>query len=280
MKPYCIYAPSFRITSAGVIVMHRLAHELRNRGLEVYINTNIQNPAYPPLPVIGTFPPKNNQITDKFIAVYPEIIRGNPFGCRTVVRYILNVPGRYCHGPKSFAKSDILFVYGEEWNKLAKLGLPPERILFIPSIDLNEFYDMHVPRKGKLYFHGKNKKAYHPITETALPLGGRTAFVSFESRKMLRERLNECELLYSYDNATAMIDIARLCGCPVMLIPDPSYPKVMPSTISAAGLCYVGDMPESLLMKSDMNKVRNGYIQAEKIMQDRLDGFIKVTKEN
>ena len=40
-----------------------------------------------------------------------------------------------------------------------------------------------------------------------------------EDRYALADVLNRVTLLYSFDGMTAMADIARLCGCPVVMVP-------------------------------------------------------------
>ena len=129
MKCYCVYAPPYTISSAGIIVMHRLAHELAERGMDVFMNTDRQNPKYPFLPLAHQW--CHRQREEK-IAIYPEIVHGDPFYAGTVVRYILNVPGRCCNGPTSFPSSDLLYAYSFVWIKESGLPIPMDNIYLFP----------------------------------------------------------------------------------------------------------------------------------------------------
>ena len=52
-----------------------------------------------------------------FVAIYPEIIHGNPAKAKTVVRYLLNKPGVMSSGgipgPTSFAPDEITYVFSK-----------------------------------------------------------------------------------------------------------------------------------------------------------------------
>lgn len=95
---FIIYGPQYRNSSAGIRVLHRLAALLNERGYSTVCNRE-QTPVSPDT-----------------IVIYPEIIRGNPLNARRVVRYILNVPGRF-GGPLSYPASDLLVAYSADLTK-------------------------------------------------------------------------------------------------------------------------------------------------------------------
>ena len=76
MGKYLIWTPDYRNNSGGIRALHRLCHLLNRRGQEAYVSNPIVNKDWNTL----YLDPKN--ITDDFIAVYPEIVWGNPFGQR------------------------------------------------------------------------------------------------------------------------------------------------------------------------------------------------------
>ena len=265
MKPYYVAAPPFNLGSAGCVVIHRLAHELSLRGMEVYLGAAQQNPRYEKLPVAddwdatgtrcGIMSPRPNTI-----AVYPEIYHGNPMGGSVVVRYLLNSPGRF-GGPESFPETDILFVYSDFHNRESGLNLPPERVLMIPSWNTDTFYDMRLKREGCLYYRGKGRQPDDPEASRYLTVG---RFIPGpEGQIQLRETLNRCERLYCYDNATVFAEIARLCGCEVILIPDPRFK---------------GDSQPKLPDTRDRGELIRAHLRLEITMHKRLDYFIEITQ--
>jgi hypothetical protein len=272
-KPYFIWAPSFDNASGGIVVMHRMAVELQKRGECVYINTPVQNKKWDMVLVMEDGIPES-------IAVYPEIIQGNPFGAETVVRYLLNIPG-VCGGPNSLAgysDTDFFFIYSQIYN--SKIGLPEEDILFCPHLELDRFYDKHIKRCGRMVYRGKGTQPDHPLCNYPL-LGKKEGFRGEDGQDKLCDLLNKCELLYVYDNCTAMTDIARLCGCPVVIIPDGSYTK---EQISVGGNWEAGGIgwgvEEAAIARYtiDSQKIRAGYQYAEIEFQKRLTRFIEVTQ--
>ena len=222
-KSYLIWAPPFDESSGGIKVLHRLAVELQKRGMNVFINTNKQNPRWETVPCFGIGTGRN--VTCAFpIAIYPEIVPMNPFNAKTIVRYLLNIPGACSPDySASWGEDDILFTYSRLFN--TKLKLPNDRVMLIPHIDLDVFYDRKLKRSGRLVYRGKGQQKEDERLKQFPSLGGKESFRGDDGQKILADSLNHCELLYCYDNATAITEIARLCGCPVVIMPDGIYSK-------------------------------------------------------
>jgi hypothetical protein len=273
MRSYLIWAPAYDNASGGIVVLHRLAVELRKRGEKVFINTGVQNQKWPLIPLM----PNNMQTYDKAIAVYPEILNGNPFYASTVVRWLLNIPG-VCGGPASindYEKTDFFYIYDCLFN--SKIGLPEENILHCPHIDLDVFYDKHLPRVGRAVYRGKGTQPDHPLANYPL-IGGKESFRGDEGQARLCELLNRCSLLYVYDPATAITDIARLCGCPVVVIPDGSYSKEDYGW-TTGGIGY--GVEEAAIARATINseKMRADYEEVERKFQLQLTRFIELTQK-
>lgn len=254
MRPYVIYAPPFHSGSAGIVVMHRLAHEIRQKGLEVYLNTSIQNPKVPPIPICEKIFP------EAAIAVYPEIVQGNPFGSNRVVRYILCVPG-FWGGPKTYDDTDILFIYSDYWRKESGLNLPDDRVLFIPDLIESEWPNLNLKREYNLWYRGKGKQPeVSEITRTAEFIGHNTQFNGVDMQHWLWARLNKCEIFYSYDVATALVPIAIFCGCKIGLVKDENRnPSLPPDTTEA--------------------KLREYYRKSESELCFKMNKFVEITQE-
>lgn len=277
MRPYFIFTPDWSKYSAGVVVLHTLAHRLKLMGLPVYLNTPIQNPQWGRLPIIAEF----TQDKNKAIAVYPEIVNGNPYQCKTVVRYLLHLPG-FFGGPTFFNNSDLLFVHSNLFNQ--RIGLPKERVLFFPYLDTNIFYDMKMERSLKFYFRRKENGTYPDPRIAEVPsIGTGKENESEDAQKNLAIRLNKTKVLYCYDNVTAMVDIARLCGCAVVMIPDGFWTEQECRHFGgweAGGIAY-GVERESEAVDSVSSEAMKKYYTVDAEVQAKIAmlKFIKATQK-
>jgi O-antigen biosynthesis protein len=191
---YLIWAYDYSHASSGPKALHRLCHELNLAGQHAAIgNGYLTNPEW------NT---PHGEPDDDTIAIYPEVVTGNPWGASRVVRWVLNVPGKL-GGDKVYDPAEVVF----SWDR-AFFDAP---LLNIPHIETDIYADHHEPREGRLYYVGKGAGSAHdaaPVT-----LGMRL------DRYALADALNHAELLYSFDDCTAMTAIALLCGCPVRVVP-------------------------------------------------------------
>lgn len=194
-RPYSVFTPDYDPTSGGIKVMWALYGYLLSRGMIVSVNCQYTNP--------------------DFVAIYPEIVKGNPLGAKTVVRYILAKPGEMAlhgePGPTEFDKNDKMysfsrFIYPADNN----------HTMFLPAIDTNLFRDKgNKVRTKKCVFVGKGENTFvHP--KECIEFDRRFA----RDQESLCNFLNECEVMYCYDFRTAMTEVARLCGCRVVIIPS------------------------------------------------------------
>mgnify|MGYP001330830934 CR=1 FL=1 len=89
--PYYIAAPDYRESSAGVRVMHRLCHMLNTQGLEAYVvGAEVFHPQLV-TPCLDSKTSIRHRRENRIpIAIYPDIITGNPLNAPVCVRYMLN----------------------------------------------------------------------------------------------------------------------------------------------------------------------------------------------
>jgi hypothetical protein len=191
-RNYIIVAPPYRNSSAGVRVLYKLGDMLKQRGYDVKITEGC------PIPQ-GT------------ICIYPEGVKGNPLGAKTVVRYVLYYPG-VLDGDKEYAASEIIFTYDKQY-----FDAP---VLTIPVIE-DFFRNENLPRSGGCFWIGKGtlKPDFKLLPETE----GLTEITYDwpETREGMAKLFNEKEVFYTYDNCTAMSDEAKRCGCQVIVIGSP-----------------------------------------------------------
>lgn len=190
---YIIAAPPYTQRSAGIKVLYELQKWLIRYGKDAII-LNFTVPF---------------QIEEDDIVVYPEIVSGNPLKAKRVVRYILNHPGRL-GGDKEYDKSEILVAYDWVLGQYSN-GV----VLRTPCIE--EFFtDRGYERTIDCFFVGKSVNTNHPVTKDCVEI----TYQWPAKRRELAELLNRTRNFYTYDQRTALISEAALCGCKVKDIID------------------------------------------------------------
>lgn len=219
-KPYLIRTPDFEATSGGIRVMWGLYGWLLAKGEIAYVNALMPN--------------------IKSVGIYPEIYHGNDMETETVVRYILQTPGlmgtgtqtgEFKTGPTAFDKKDKIYVFSRIYDTF---GVDDNHILFLPIINTKVFNDQKKRIKNKTcYLVGKGTNLNkHP--KDSIELTREFA----KDQEALADLLNECHTLYCYDRLSAMMDIARLCGCSVRYYGELPYEKLQLYETGMNGLAY------------------------------------------
>lgn len=229
---FVIYAPKFKETKGGIIVLHKLAHILSKLGEKSYI-TNIshsKNAAkYISVEEIELLD-KNNTMF-----IYPEIVKGNPYNGKYVTRWILNTPG-IIGGDGIYEETDLVYKYCDYFKAPDESKVSGE--LRCMDLKINLFKNKNLSRSGECFLIKKgkyfNKKLeYHE--ENALNLD------TFISNEYLAEQFNIKEKFISYDSMTYHSVQAALCGCLSIVIPDPGITKeewISKNPLQKYGIAY------------------------------------------
>lgn len=211
MKPYVIIAPPYRGNCGGIRVLHYFCSLLNNNGCEAYITGWNSPPFLNVRPAKDLTLDKCKQLQQEAICVYPEIIQGNPCKFRNVVRWDL-APARFTYIPQ-----DLVFVHGRIFshkstsNELLHITAY-EDFFSLPSTD-NRFHT--------LFWKGKNQSATL-VPETS-PDWIEITYSYPSDRRELAKLLQTAKILYSYDPISGLNTEARLCGCPVVVIPTEAF---------------------------------------------------------
>ncbi|MFT8232985.1 glycosyltransferase family 2 protein [Pseudomonas guariconensis] len=277
-QPYYIYAPDYRRSSAGIRVMHMLCDALNRSGQEAYVVCRTLNPAL-----------ITPRLTDEIIAlhkshglepivVYPEVIDGNPFGGKTVVRYLLNKPG-HLGGRGEYGKDDLFFVY---MRGLLQPGVPEQNILYCPAIDLSIFrppLDASKRVPGKVcYYQGRGGQA--KVDPALLPPDAVEITPTFPgSWEELAGLFQECEYLYLGERSGLAAE-AVLCGCVCIVIPGQWAPEPLSlSENNSYGTAW-GNSPDAVQRaRETVHLLRERQVQHQADFWRALDHFIEVTQE-
>lgn len=249
--PIVIWASDFDEDSGGSIVLHTLAHRLRQTGQDVFLwndrsrklalrrrklgpvlfalyQANRRRLArrrgkplsdgagpvvcHPSMPVLTRL-----DLWDKrCIAVYPEIIHGNPLGADHVVRWLLHRPG-FHHSGASFGPDELTFFYQVAFAEGVE-GVPEDHLLQVRWLRTDVYRDeglagrsgtCRMVRKGEATFSRKM------AAKDAAPL------LDGMRHEEIAAIFNRCTHFYCHDPYTMYLYYAALCGCIPVVVPQP-----------------------------------------------------------
>jgi len=262
-RPYSIFTPEFSPLSGGIRVMWGLFGHLLAKG-QLAVTNAMWN--------------------GDFTAIYPEITHGNPLNAPHVVRYILNKPGVMASygvpGPTTYEKTDEIYVFSKIYDTF---GVDEEHLLFLPILNLHIFKNQKRKRTRNCYFVGKGTNLnLHP--KDAIKIDSSNS----HDQQELADLLNTCEVMYSYENPTAMLEIARLCGCRIVFFPQGAITKFTRDELTKLyepGMDGISFYEDAHGMGSaeehselDVKKFREKYIELIKTFDRKLERFIDHTQ--
>ncbi|MCR5439586.1 MAG: hypothetical protein K6F01_09175 [Selenomonas sp.] len=155
-------------------------------------------------------------VDDDTIVVYPEVVFGNILAAKHVVRWFLNVnrfTGEY-EGEQPYGKEDMFICYRDVFNDY-QLN-PSGRQVTLRHFD----YDLYKRwnygyREGSCFIIRKGEnRADLPPNVPGIVLDNLS-----EEEKV--EVMNQCRYCYSFDTQTFYSNIAAICGCVSIVIPEP-----------------------------------------------------------
>ncbi|MDD5363741.1 MAG: glycosyltransferase [Gallionellaceae bacterium] len=215
--PYYIHGLDYRQSSAGIRVLHHLCHALNELGEEAYIVANVTNPYLRTPKITKGIIARHAQTGRLPIAVYPEVVTGNPFQAHVVARWILNKPG-HIGGELVYDPDELLFIYQKTYAPEGVLTHP----LYIPAVDGRIFNNRDNPcdgkRAGACYYAHKYLVFGGALTHHASGAISLCQDIA-RSHEEIADILRRSEVMYSYE-PSAIVTEALQCGCPVVMIPS------------------------------------------------------------
>lgn len=212
--PYYIYAPAYRETSAGIVVLHELCHALNVRGYEAYVvgtievASNLNTPLL--TPAIMDRHLQNGLVP---IAVYPEVVSGNPINAQVCVRYILNKIGFLTGRSMNEGADDLFFYYTD--NFLGDRKKEDADFLFLPVISPDLFKPDPSKERTKTFVF-QYRFPLEKIDFSLFPPDAELiSMANPVSLPELAAKLQTGKVLYSYE-ASGVCCEAMMCGCPVI----------------------------------------------------------------
>lgn len=178
-----VYAPANN--SGGAWVMDKLLRELRKRGLDV--EEELKREGY---------------YRDR-IAIYPEVIHGNPYYAKHCVRYILNTPGAFGHdSTPTWRDEDLIIGYSDQFTCQREYAM---KMMIIDDYLLKRV-EPSKNKSGTVYIRHKSDHEFN----------GRFLDVECKGNPMaVAQGLANAEKLVCFDPATFYIPLAKALGCEV-----------------------------------------------------------------
>ena len=182
---YIIFAPAYNYKSSGCKVLYELDYWLRQYGQDCCIANFERRNYFGDRYNVVSLKESVKLISDGATVIYPEIISGNPFNAKKIIRWILNAPLK----DVKFNEGEITWAY----DKFSAKWADEEHILSIPYVNLDICKDMNFCRKGSAFF------VYKGTDVPRIPELEETQILDLEPVK-LYELLNSINVLYTYDD--------------------------------------------------------------------------------
>jgi hypothetical protein len=209
-RPYVLAGANFERASAGTRACHRLVHEINGRGLRAY-SLGAVNPEWDETRLTREGAWLMCAVAGA-VAVYPEVVTGNPLRARNVARWVLNTPG-YLGGDAAYDPSELVFTWSRRFYDT-------DRVLTVSVIEPELFNTDGSPTKTlDCYYVGKGD--LRGAARVALTDGMTEITSSWPpTRREVADLLRRTRTLYTYDDCTSLIGEALQCGCRVVLLPE------------------------------------------------------------
>ena len=226
MTKIIIASPSYNSAVGGAIVLHKLCHVLNTIGYDAYLYPTLKlNSQLEYFFLNDKYNTKIAETIDpiKDIVVFPEIESGNPFGCKNVIRYILNnyhLPDSAGCVMDTWGKDDYwLYSHEHFYDKLRE-----KNFLHIIESKLDIYKDYGLKREIEECFTYR-KKSHEQNTLPVIHSSNSIEIGYNVQDQELINIFNSCKRFYSYDYETYLSQLASLCGCESVIVPYKNIKK-------------------------------------------------------
>jgi hypothetical protein len=155
----------------------------------------------------------SGKMKDNHIVIYPEIIEGNPYYAKNIVRWFLNKPGALT-GKIEFGKNELYFYYQRIFDD-QKINPNRDNELFTINLNTEKYRNTNKgKRDGVCYAIRKGKNRISPN----LLIDG--IIIDDLNQDEIASVFNSCKYFISYDTQTFYSYLAVLCGCISIVVPE------------------------------------------------------------
>lgn len=279
-KEFVVCSPPYDLNSGGGVVLHYLCYLLNQLGETAYMFFNDKiwvrkRRHFEKTLFRNDF--KNKLYQGNFenaIVIYPERIRGNPYGAKNVVRFLLHKPGFHTRGKICFGKDDLVVGWGKECSGSGYNITDENNIKIIYNMD-DVYYQTNFNERTKTcYMIRKANKPYYPRKHLdAHP--NDAICVDHKSHIEIAKIFNECDRFICYDPYTHYSTFATKCGCTSIVIPDEGVSKEdwKPNVKDTYGIAYgLNDIEYA-------KETKDKFLEYQKeIEQNNIDAVRKFVK--
>lgn len=251
---FIIYTPSYNDDVGGVVALYKLCHMLRKHRQDAKIWLRhippgiscVQRFGRRMAAALGRYGGGRfdapivmdpSEVVD-CVVIYPDIETGNPLGARNVVRWMLNKPDAFGQGG-GVSPSDLVFLYHWVYFDPAYMGEDVKHNMLCIQNYREDVYRQYNPiegREGIAYCVRKGASREDidsALIENAVCIDGLP-------HERVAKVFNECKYFYSYDDYTAYLAYAAMCGCVPIIIPvkGKSLEEWLPDATDRYGIAY------------------------------------------
>jgi hypothetical protein len=186
---------------------------------------------------------KEIAIQDDVITIYPEVISGNPFNAKNVVRYVLYYPGWHA-GDKQYSDDELIITYTNEYVKDTKYDNAFVLTVLNPKLNIMKNYDKKRNKIGLLVRKCKDfEYKMNLLNEYKHLLKLPVISIDDEINKCsdLRDLIkiyNTITLFISFDPHTYHSTMAAFCGCTSVVIPSKEISNEEFYNVQKYGVAY------------------------------------------
>lgn len=220
------------------------------------------------------------------ITIYPEVITGNPFEAKNVVRYVLYYPGWHA-GDKEYNESELVITYNHEFVKNTKYGKSFILTVIDPKLSIMKNTGQQRDKIGLLIRKSKDfdykmnvlKNYKHLIN---LPIISIDEIINkCNNLNELAEIYNQITLFISFDPHTYHSVMAALCGCQSVVIPSEDLSSEDFYNVQKYGVAYgfenidFAKLTHGKMIEDLKAMEQNTYTQCSKFVELVKNHFIK-----
>ena len=211
LTKFIVVAPDYTEIHGGVVALHRLCDRLNALGYEAFVHSiGVMGDTRPD----WLTPQRRGRSMSDAVMVYPEIVTGNPFEAKRVVRWLLNRPGWFTGSPMGEGPDDLVVAFDQQISS-------EHAVVSVPLIDPFTFFPKDRPGSGSLLWIGKGRlPGEFDRSDKTLITNSWPA-----ERTELAALLRGADVLYTCDWLTSIIDEALMCATPVILIGDQTWSR-------------------------------------------------------
>jgi len=226
---------------------------------------------------------KEIAIEDNVITIYPEVISGNPFNAKNVVRYVLYYPGWHA-GDKEYSHNELIITYNNEYVKDTKYDNAFVLTVLNPKLNIMKNNNKKrnkiglLVRKCKDFEYKMNllNQYKHLIKLPVISIDDEINKCT--DLRNLSKIYNTISLFISFDPHTYHSTMAALCGCTSVVIPSKEISSEEFYNVQKYGVAYGFENID--FAKFTHGKMIENLKEMEKDTFAQCGDFVKLVKSH